>query len=169
MLEKILKLNKPILISCGMSKINEISYIINYLKKKSNKICLLQCTSSYPTKTQDLGLGMIQEFKKKYGIPVGFSDHSGDINSGLTSIALNANVLEVHVVNTKKSKGFDTSSSITFEDLELLAKFRNFFIHLKTKKIKKLNKELNKNAKSVFKSLTLRFNQEKALKLQKIL
>ena len=51
--------------------------------------------------------------QEKYGIPVGFSDHSGDINSGLTSLALNANVLEVHVVNTKKSKGFDTSSSIT--------------------------------------------------------
>ena len=168
MLEKILKLNKPILISCGMSKINEISYIINYLKKKSNKICLLQCTSSYPTKTQDLGLGMIQQFKKKYGIPVGFSDHSGDINSGLTSIALNANVLEVHVVNTKKSKGFDTSSSITFEDLELLSNFRDFFYSFKDKKNKKkLNKELNKMRNLFFKSLTLRFNQEKGFKITK--
>lgn len=162
MLEKIIKLKKPIILSCGMSNISEISSILKYLKKKINKICLLQCTSSYPTKPKDLGLGMINYFKKKYNIPVGFSDHSGNLNTALSSVALNADILEVHVVHSAKTKGFDTSSSITFKDLKELTKFRNFFFSFKNSVV---NKEINnqlKNMRSLFfKSLCLKSDQNK--------
>ena len=57
---------------------------------------------------------MLNYYKKKYKISVGLSDHSGNYLTGLSAISLGADLLEVHVVKSKKNLGFDTSSSINF-------------------------------------------------------
>ena len=139
LLNTILKKNKkPIILSTGLTYYKEINEIIKYIKKKNKKIILLQCTSKYPTKLNEAGHNLISQFKEKYKILSGISDHTGKINSAYSSICLGAKVIEVHVCFSKKQKGPDVDASITFEDLKKIIEFRNDFYSI-------INSNINKN------------------------
>ena len=98
LLDKILKKNKkPIILSTGLTYNKEIKEIIKFVRKKNKNIILLQCTSKYPTKLYEAGHNLISQFKEKYKIISGMSDHTGKINSAYSSICLGAKVIEVHV------------------------------------------------------------------------
>ena len=120
LLERVSKTNKPILISSGMSSYDELDKTINFLKKKNLDISLLQCTTSYPTKAGEWGLKLIPELKKRYNIPVGFSDHSGDIFSCIAAATLGASILEFHTVFDKKMFGPDSESSLVISQIKQL-------------------------------------------------
>lgn len=77
MIENIADMKKPMIISTGMSTMDEIDLTVNTLKEKGTEFSLAHCISTYPPKSlQELHLGVISRFKKKYGVPVGFSDHT---------------------------------------------------------------------------------------------
>lgn len=138
MLEYIAKTKKPIILSSGMSDLKEIDDSIKLIKKYNKKILLMQCTSMYPCKDNLIGLNLIKEMKKRYNLPVGFSDHSGDITTSFSAITLGAEFLELHVIFDKSIETFDTSSSVTLKDIEYLNK--------KFNRIKILsNSKMNKN------------------------
>lgn len=120
MLEKIAQTGKPILVSSGMSNWAELDQTIAFLKPFGNALTLLQCTTAYPTKPEQWGLNVLPELKKRYGLPVGFSDHSGDIYAGLAATALCAEVLEFHVVFDKRMFGPDAAASLTIEQIKQL-------------------------------------------------
>lgn len=120
MLQKIAETRKPILISSGMSNYEEIEQTIKFLEPYGIPLGLLQCTTAYPTKPQEWGLNIISELKKKYNVPVGFSDHSGDIYACLAAAVLGSEIFEFHVVFDKRQFGPDTSSSITIEQTKRL-------------------------------------------------
>ena len=128
----LLKNKKPIILSTGLTYDKEIKAIIKYVKKRNKNIILLQCTSKYPTKINEAGHNLISEFKNKYNVISGISDHTGNINSAFSSVCLGAKIIELHVCFSKKEKGPDVQSSITFDDLKKLIEFRNDF-HLITK------------------------------------
>ena len=111
---------KPILLSSGMSSFNELEKSITFLEKFGNPITILQCTSKYPTTPKDWGLNVIQELKKRFDLPVGFSDHSGTIYASLAAAAMGAEVFEFHVVFDKRQFGPDVSSSITIDQVKTL-------------------------------------------------
>ena len=117
-----LKLEKPILLSTGMSSFDELDQTINFLKNYRNEVSILQCTTSYPTNPKEWGLNVIKELKKRYKIPVGFSDHSGDIYACLSATALGAEILEFHAVFDKKLFGPDSKASLTIEQISNLVK-----------------------------------------------
>ncbi|MFN9582272.1 MAG: N-acetylneuraminate synthase family protein, partial [Bacteroidota bacterium] len=94
MLDKIAQTGKPIILSSGMSDWNELDQTIAFLKPYGNELSLMQCTTAYPTQPQQWGLQLIAEMKSRYGLPVGFSDHSGDIYAGLAAVTLGAELLE---------------------------------------------------------------------------
>jgi len=144
LLDKITRLsNKPLILSTGLTYEAEINKVLNFLKKKNNKIILLQCTSEYPTKIENVGHDLINDFKKKYKLEVGISDHSGNINSLISAITMGAKVIETHVCFDKKFFGADTSSSITFENFDFLSKFSKDFYKIQNAKNSKV--KLNKN------------------------
>jgi len=120
MLEKIARTGKPIILSSGMSSYEELDQTIAFLNKRNCELSILQCTTSYPTKPEDWGLNVISELKSRYALPVGFSDHSGDIYAGLSAAALGAELLEFHVVFDKKMFGPDATSSLDFEQVKKL-------------------------------------------------
>ncbi len=122
LLEKIAKTKKPIIISSGMSSFEEIDHTINFIKDFGNHLSLLQCTTNYPTKSNEWGLNVIQELKQRYGLPVGFSDQSGSIYACLAAAAMGADAFEFHVVFDKRQYGPDTSSSITVNQVIQLTK-----------------------------------------------
>jgi N-acetylneuraminate synthase len=85
-----------------------------------NEISLLQCTTAYPTKPEQWGLSEISELKSRFNIPVGYSDHSSDITSGIAAVSLGAEILEFHVTFHKGMFGPDAKASLTIEETKQL-------------------------------------------------
>ncbi len=158
MLDKIGKTRKPILLSSGMSSFSELSDAINFLKTYKSDVSIFQCTTEYPTKPESWGLNVIGDLKRRYGLPVGFSDHSGNIYACLSAVAKGAELVEFHVVFDKKMFGPDATSSLTINEVQQL-----------TKGIKEINRALNspinKEENGKFKDLKLIF--EKSLAINK--
>lgn len=121
LLKAIAKTNNPVLISSGMSSITEIQSAIDIVKA-SCPYSVLQCTSAYPCPPEKLGLNMIPIYRTAFDCPVGLSDHSGEIFSGLAASVIGIDILEVHVTLSKEMFGPDISSSITTQDLSTLVK-----------------------------------------------
>ena len=122
MLEKIAKIGKPVILSSGMSSFEELDAAVDVLKSNNCSFSVLQCTTAYPSKPEEWGLNVMQELKRRYNVPVGFSDHSGDIYACLAASALNAEILEFHVVFNKEMFGPDAPASITMDQVKILVK-----------------------------------------------
>ena len=115
LLEKIAKTKKAILLSSGMSNYAELDLAVNIFKNMGNDLTILQCTTEYPTKPETWGLNVISELKQRYDLPIGFSDHSGDVFACLAAAASGAEVFEFHVTFHKKIFGPDTKASIQID------------------------------------------------------
>lgn len=122
MLEAMAETGLPILLSTGMSTLQEIDEAVARIREKGLPLVVLQCTSMYPTPPEKVGLNMLPFFRERYGCPVGLSDHSGTIYPALAAVTLGAKVIEVHVTFHRKMFGPDVPASITMEELELLVK-----------------------------------------------
>jgi N-acetylneuraminate synthase len=122
MLDAIAKTGKPITLSSGMSDWNELDDTIQFLQQYKNDLSLLQCTTAYPTSPEQWGLSAIQQMKDRYQIPVGFSDHSGDIIAPLAAASLGAEILEFHSVFDKSMFGPDAKASLTLQQIQTLVK-----------------------------------------------
>ncbi len=150
MLEKIAKTGKPIILSSGMSSWEEMDNTIAFLKPYGNHLSIMQCTTAYPTKPEQWGLNVIGELKGRYNIPVGFSDHSGEINACLAAASVGAELFEFHVIFDKRQFGPDTSASITIDQTtQLVLGIRQIQVALKSP-INKANIESYKQLKSIF-------------------
>ena len=119
-ISEVAKFRKTMIVSTGMSNLNEINYTLKFLKK-SKKIILMNCLSEYPPDYKDLNLGVIKILKKKYPkCIIGHSDHTGEIYSSFAAYTIGARVIEKHVTLNKKYKGPDQEVSIDFSDLKTL-------------------------------------------------
>lgn len=117
LLDRIAETGKPILLSTGMSPFSEIDRAVNMLCSKSCSLAVMQCTSSYPTPPEKLGLNLLAEYRERYACPVGLSDHSGTIFAGLAAATLGADLLEVHVTLSREMFGPDVVASVTTGEL----------------------------------------------------
>lgn len=122
MLDKLAQTGKPIILSSGMSSLQELDETITFLRPFGNELTLLQCTTAYPTLPEQWGLNVITLMEERYQLPVGFSDHSGDIYACLAATAMGATVLEFHAVFDKRMFGPDTSASLTINQIKRLVK-----------------------------------------------
>ena len=120
MLEKIARTGKEIILSSGMSSLDELDSTIGFLKPFGNTVSVLQCTTAYPTMAGQWGLGIIKILKDRYQLPTGFSDHSGDIYACLAATALGADLLEFHTVFDKNMFGPDAKASLTIDQIKKL-------------------------------------------------
>jgi N-acetylneuraminate synthase len=118
--ERIMSTGHPILLSTGMSPMNEIDAAVDRVKSENLPLVVLQCTSAYPCPPEKVGLNVISQFRERYGCAVGLSDHSGTIYPGLASAALGAAVVEVHVTFSREMFGPDVIASITTSELRQL-------------------------------------------------
>ena len=82
---------------------------IDYLKKK---VTLLHCVSAYPAPIENLNLNVIQTLKSKYGLPVGYSDHSEGHIAAIAAVALGAVIIEKHLTLDRSSDGPDHRASM---------------------------------------------------------
>ncbi len=156
LLEKITRTGKPIIISSGMSSFAELDETVNFLKSKNASFSILQCTTAYPTMPEQYGLNVISELKERYNVPVGFSDHSSWVSTGIAAVALGAEILEFHVVFHKEIFGPDTAASLTIMQTKLLVEAVNRIHLAQTNPINKNDNDGFKELKSIFeKSLAI--------------
>ena len=122
LLEFLARTKKPVLISTGASTYTEIDFAVNLMKKnKNSKIALMQCTSKYPAPIEALNLAVIPKMKEKYGIPIGFSDHSLDPLIGpLVAVGLGAVVIEKHFTLDRNLPGPDHPFALIPSELKLM-------------------------------------------------
>jgi N,N'-diacetyllegionaminate synthase len=118
LLEKYSKCGKPLILSTGTATQSDIDAALKVLKDNTNNIILLQCTSSYPSKFNEIDLKVINSFKNKYGCLVGFSGHEPGINVAVGAVALGAKVIEKHVTLNKNMNGTDHLASIDMVELK---------------------------------------------------
>ena len=88
-----------------MSTVKEIDRAVNVLKKnglQKDNLIIMQCTSAYPTPTDELNLNTIEMFKKRYKVTTGLSDHSLGILAPIAAIGLGARYIEKHITISKK-------------------------------------------------------------------
>ena len=90
----------------------ELNKIVHYLKKKKAFFILLQCTSSYPVKLENVGLNVMHEYRDKFKCLVGLSDHTGTIYPSIYTVSHGFSLIEFHVAFHKKMFGPDSSSSL---------------------------------------------------------
>jgi N,N'-diacetyllegionaminate synthase len=157
MLDRILQTNKPIIISSGLSDYQELDAVIEHIRSQTQEVTLLQCTSSYPTKMDEIGLNLIEDYRNRYQISVGLSDHSGQIYPSLAAAALKADIIEVHVVFDQMMFGPDSTSSINISRMGELVEGIRMIDAIMSSPIEKTI--INSTTKEVF-SRTLAFNKD---------
>lgn len=155
---------KKVILSTGMSNFKEISKAVKTLLKsglKKKNLCLLQCTSNYPTKISDTNLSVIKKLKKKYKTKVGFSDHTKELETPLYAIFYGAEIIEKHITLSNKDKGPDHKASLNAYDFVKMMKIIKNFKLSYGKSVKKANAEEIKNSLVVRKSLVAKINIKK--------
>lgn len=108
---------RPIIISTGIATLQEIEDVVAICKKEENHdIILLQCTSSYPAPLESANLKTILDWRERFGVMAGFSDHTLGITAPVAAVALGAKVIEKHFILDKSIGGADASFSLDVED-----------------------------------------------------
>ena len=111
---------KPLIVSTGMSYLQEVQTAVEALKKTKNKnFALLHCVSQYPAEPQDVNLKAMDTLAKVFRVPIGFSDHTLGIEISLAAVARGARIIEKHFTLDRDLKGPDHKASL--EPLELKA------------------------------------------------
>ncbi|WP_333875315.1 N-acetylneuraminate synthase family protein [Flavobacterium sp.] len=159
LLEKITQTGKPIILSSGMSSFAELDQTVAFLNSKKSQFSILQCTTAYPTQPEQYGLNVIAELKQRYNIPIGFSDHSAKMATGIAAVALGAEILEFHVVFHRTMFGPDAIASLTLEETKQLVEAVHDIHSALQHPIHKNNNAAFNELKSIFeKSLALNKN-----------
>lgn len=126
LLKRIGSLKKKIILSTGMSNLNEIDeavrLLINSGTKKKN-ITLLHCNTEYPSPLKDINLKALNVLKKKFNLTIGYSDHSISLLTPCIAIALGATVIEKHLTLNKRLKGPDHQASLNPSEFKKMVSF----------------------------------------------
>lgn len=126
-LRKIASTGKPIIMSTGMSTIQEISHALEVFSHYDRSdITLLQCNTEYPTPYSDVNLQAMTTMKCQFGVKVGYSDHTPGFEVSIAAVALGAVVIEKHFTLDKNMDGPDHKASLEPRELaDMVTQIRN--------------------------------------------
>ena len=120
LLRSISKTGKPVILSVGMSNLEEIREAYNILSEGTKNIALLHCISAYPTNENDAKLANIYKLKDQFDCIIGHSDHTNDIFVPLCAISAGAQVIEKHFKIDEDFECIDSAVSITEKQMKNL-------------------------------------------------
>ncbi|CAB4569529.1 unannotated protein [freshwater metagenome] len=133
-LKHIGELRKPVILSTGMSDLNEIKSALDIFEKTGlpkNFITILHCTTSYPAPMIDVNLKAMQTIHKEFDVAVGYSDHTLGIEISIAAVALGASIIEKHFTLDRNLYGPDHKSSLEPKELkEMVKAIRNIELAL---------------------------------------
>ncbi|TGE33011.1 N-acetylneuraminate synthase [Desulfosporosinus sp. Sb-LF] len=151
---KIASTGKPVIMSTGMSDLDEVGLAIKVLRDYgAGKITLLHCNTQYPTPFEDANLKAMLTLKERFGFAVGYSDHTLGVEVSLAAIALGAKVIEKHFTLDKSMEGPDHMASLDPQELKVMVtSIRNIEVALGDG-IKRVSKSENPNKEVARKSI----------------
>jgi len=114
------KVGRPIILSTGMSEMWQIEHAVEVLGKEN--LILLHCTSTYPSKAEELNLRMILTLREKYGVPVGYSGHEVGLYTSYAAAVLGACMVERHITLDRAMWGSDQSASVEPQGMKRLVR-----------------------------------------------
>ena len=121
LIEYAARTGKPLILSTGMSDLDEIQDAVNAARGAGvNDITLLKCVSSYPARAEDMNLATIPDMRERFNCPIGLSDHSLGTAVSVTSAAFGASVIEKHFILSREEQTPDSFFSIEPEELKQL-------------------------------------------------
>lgn len=160
------KLKKPVIISTGMSSINDVKKTVQiYRKNKNFNIALLHCVSNYPCSLKSINLNVLNSLKK-FGFIVGYSDHSDDILIPCLAVSAGSRIIEKHFTLKKNLKGPDHKASFNTRELKKMINQIRKTELVMGKKIKKIQPEELEMSKISKKSLYFNKNKKKGSKIK---
>lgn len=122
-LEKIAVMHKPIILSTGMSELEEVRSALKILRDNgAEDITLLHCTTEYPTPYDEVNLKAMQTLQTEFGCPIGYSDHTSGIEVSVAAVAMGATVIEKHFTLDRKMHGPDHKASLEPDELAFLVR-----------------------------------------------
>ncbi len=126
-LVEIAKTHKEVILSTGMSTLDEVDAALEVLKTNgAGSITLLQCTTNYPTPMEDVNLRAMLTLKEHCSCPVGYSDHTNGIEVPIAAVAMGAKVIEKHFTLDRNMEGPDHKASLEPDELkEMVCAIRN--------------------------------------------
>lgn len=123
LLEEVAGYGLPILMSTGMSTLEEIDRAVDLLKARKVDLTLMHCTSCYPCPYEDINLRVIPTLKDRYKVPVGFSGHHSSVAIDAAAVALGAVAVERHFTLDRSMKGTDQAASLEPVGMEKVVKY----------------------------------------------
>jgi N-acetylneuraminate synthase/N,N'-diacetyllegionaminate synthase len=111
---------RPVLLSTGMSDEGEVEAAVAALRAARVQLALFQCTSSYPAPPEAANLRVIDTYRARFGVPVGYSDHTLGLEIALAAIARGATLLEKHLTLDRGLPGPDHAASLEPDDFRRL-------------------------------------------------
>lgn len=123
LIEYIAAKGKPMIVSTGMSTMEEVREAVDIIRDKgNNKIVLLHCTSNYPAKIEDSNLKAMATLARTFRVPVGYSDHTEGVLVPAIASAMGACVIEKHFTLDKRLPGPDHKASLGPQELKKMVR-----------------------------------------------
>lgn len=120
-LVKIAGLHKPIILSTGMSTLEEVRSAMEVLKSHgADDITILHCTTSYPAPYKSVNLKAMITLQNEFKTPVGYSDHTSGIEIPIAAVGMGASVIEKHFTLDRNMEGPDHKASLEPEELRAM-------------------------------------------------
>ncbi len=111
LLDHLVKKRKPLILSTGMSRIEEVEFTVNFLKERKAQFALLHCNSAYPAAFEDINLRFMDQLRK-FDVPVGYSGHERGIAVSTVAAAMGADIIERHITLDRTMEGPDHAASL---------------------------------------------------------
>jgi N,N'-diacetyllegionaminate synthase len=128
------RMGKPVILSTGMTEMDEIQAAIDALEAAGTpraNVTVLHCTTEYPTPMVEVNLRAMLSIQTAFGVEVGYSDHTRGIEVAIAAVALGASVIEKHFTLDRNLPGPDHKASLEPEELKaMVAAIRNIELAL---------------------------------------
>lgn len=111
LLDHLVKKGKPLILSTGMSRMEEVEITVGFLKERKAEFALLHCNSTYPAAFEDINLRFMHKLEK-FGVPVGYSGHERGIAVSTVASAVGASIIERHLTLDRTMDGPDHAASL---------------------------------------------------------
>jgi pseudaminic acid synthase len=123
LIQKMARTGKPLIMSTGMATLEEIQEAVQAARNAgAEQIALLKCTSAYPAAPEEMNLRTIPELSRRFGVPVGLSDHTMGIEAPVAAVALGACIIEKHLTVSRSEPGPDSAFSLEPQEFAAMVK-----------------------------------------------
>ncbi len=121
LITKMARTGKPLIMSTGMATVEEIEEALQKAREAgATQIALLKCTSAYPAPPEEMNLRTIPEMARRFGVPVGLSDHTMGTAVPVAAVALGACIIEKHLTLSRSTPGPDSAFSLEPQEFKTM-------------------------------------------------